>query len=114
MDANTVPAPTGAVNMSQDALPSSETEGRAVSRGLSHGRSAPVPLEVFSQLNDNEKATVKLAAEKGRVTTAGLVEFAGISRRSAIRVLKRLAEGGLLEWHGRNPSDPTQFYSLRG
>ncbi|MDO4429271.1 MAG: ATP-binding protein [Atopobiaceae bacterium] len=96
-------------------IPERERPG-AASDGdsLSHGKSAPVPLEVFSQLNDNEKAAVKLAAEKGRVTTAGLVEFAGISRRSAIRVLKRLAEGGLLEWHGRNPSDPTQFYSLRG
>ena len=105
------------VNIFRLRLEIPEAERRVAAPGdatLSHGRSASVPLETFSQLSDNEKAAVKLAAEKGRVTTAGLVEFAGISRRSAIRVLKRLAESGLLEWHGKNPSDPTQFYSLRG
>lgn len=95
-------------------IPEAERPGSiSDSSFLSHGKSLAISPETFSQLNSNEKAAVKLATENGKVTTAGLVEFAGISRRSAIRVLKRLVEDGILEWHGRNPSDPTQFYSLR-
>lgn len=95
-------------------IPEAERPGSiSDSSFLSHGKSLAISPETFSQLNSNERAAVKLATENGKVTTAGLVEFAGISRRSAIRVLKRLVEDGILEWHGRNPSDPTQFYSLR-
>lgn len=48
-------------------IPEAERPG-AVSDGdsLSHGRPAPVPLEVFSQFNDNEKAAVRIAAEVGK------------------------------------------------
>lgn len=95
-------------------IPEAERPGSiSDSSFLSHGKSLAISPETFSQLNSNERAAVKLATENGKVTTAGLVEFAEISRRSAIRVLKRLVEDGILEWHGRNPSDPTQFYSLR-
>ena len=80
---------------------------------LEHGVSASIPLEVFSQLSGGyEKTALKLAEESGRVTTAALVKASGISRRSAIRTLKHLAEIGLLEWYGKNQNDPTQFYSL--
>ena len=29
------------------------------------------------------------------------------------KYLKKLLKLGILEWHGTNPKDPTQFYSLK-
>lgn len=96
-------------------IPEDEHPG-ATSGGdsLSHGRPAPVPLEVFSQLNDNEKAAVIIAAEVGRVNTTMLFDRTGIPKRSAARLLRGLSERGVLTWHGTSRTDPSQYYDLGG
>lgn len=95
-------------------IPEAERGPAAVNpRVNAGGEPGSVPSGIFSRLTDNEKAAVRIAMETGRVTTAALVESTGISRRSAIRVLKQLAGDGVLEWRGRNASDPTQHYLLR-
>ena len=81
---------------------------------ISPGRPAPVPLEVFSRLSDNEKAAVRIAAEVGRVNTAMLFERAGIPKRSATRRLRGLSERGVLTWHGTSKTDPSQYYDFGG
>ena len=77
---------------------------------LSHGKGQAVPLETFAKLNDNERLALRLAAEEGRVTSASLVEKAGVSKPTASRVLKNLVDEGLLVWHGKNKTDPFQYY----
>ena len=77
---------------------------------LSHGKGQAVPLETFAKLNDNERLALRLAAEESRVTSASLVEKAGVSKPTASRVLKNLVDEGLLVWHGKNKTDPFQYY----
>ena len=77
---------------------------------LSHGKGQAVPLETFAKLNDKERLALRLAAEEGRVTSASLVEKAGVSKPTASRVLKNLVDEGLLVWHGKNKTDPFQYY----
>ncbi len=94
-------------------IPEAERHGVAPGRDfLSHGKPVLVPLEVFSQLSDNEKEAVKIAAEVGRVNTAMLFERAGIPKRSAARVLRGLSERGVLIWHGTSKTDPSQYYDF--
>ena len=63
------------------------------------------------QLNANEQAAFNLAVETGRVTTRGAAEATGLSRQAASALLKRLADRGLLTWHGKSPKDPRQYYT---
>ncbi len=58
------------------------------------------------------RKTITIAAANGRVTTSLLSENAEIGKRTASATLKRLREKGLLEWVGKNPYDPNQFYRL--
>ena len=66
---------------------------------------------VDRQLNANEQAAFNLAVETGRVTTRGAAEATGLSRQAASALLKRLADRGLLTWHGKSPKDPRQYYT---
>lgn len=105
------------VNISRLRLEIPEAERPSAAHGdasISHGRPAPVPLEVFSRLSDNEKAAVRIAAEVGRVNTAMLFERAGIPKRSATRLLRGLSERGVLTWHGTSKTDPSQYYDFGG
>lgn len=85
-------------------------EGAMAEDVLSHGKGQTVPLETFAKLNDNERLALRLLAEEGRITTASLVKKAGISKPTASRVLKNLVDEGLLVWHGKNKTDPFQYY----
>lgn len=105
------------VNIFRLRLEIPEAERPSAAHGdasISHGRPAPVPLEVFSRLSDNEKAAVRIAAEVGRVNTAMLFERAGIPKRSATRLLRGLSERGVLTWHGTSKTDPSQYYDFGG
>lgn len=82
-----------------------EDEGRSVAHG-----EGLVSLEVFHQLSDNEKAAVRIAVDKGKVTSSMLAENAGVTRQTAAKTLRTLANDNVLEWHGRNKTDPFQYY----
>ena len=67
---------------------------------------------VYRDLNEYEKAAIQWVYSKGSITTREL--SARINRSSVFssRTLKGLAEKELLVWHGNNPTDPSQYYSL--
>ena len=103
------------VNIFRPRLEIPETERSGAINGgspLSHGRPAPVSLEVFSHLNDSERAAVRIASETGRVNTTLLFERVGIPKRSAARLLRELSERGVLVWHGTSKTDPSQYYGF--
>ncbi len=63
-----------------------------------------------SGLSSNKVAALDLASKHGKVTTKDLTEATGLSRQAASVLLKRLAEDGLLVWHGSSRNDPRQYY----
>ena len=68
-----------------------------------------VPL---GDLSKNERRAMELAATNGNVTTRALADDAQVTKRTASTTLRRLAKRGLLEWIGKGPSDPGQFYRI--
>lgn len=79
---------------------------------LQHGIRVPIDLTMLASLSRNEIAAVRIAAEKGRVTTRGLAEDRGITTRTASGMLKGLADQGILIWHGKSMHDPHQYYEV--
>ena len=77
---------------------------------LQHGIQVPIDLMTLGSLSRNEVAAVRIAAEKGRVTTRDLAEDRGITTRTASGVLKGLAGRRILTWHGKSTRDPHQYY----
>ncbi len=61
---------------------------------------------------EREDTALEIAAEEGRITTSRLVDAANVGRRTAAATLLKLKDMGKLEWHGRNPNDPDQYYTL--
>lgn len=82
----------------------------ASNESLEHGQKVPISAEEFSLLKQSEKDALRIIAECGKVTTSALVEQSGLSRRSAVRVLKGLSEQGFIAWHGTSRTDPSQYY----
>ena len=62
---------------------------------------------------DRASIAMRLASEKGRVTTKELAEATGVGRLTASRVLRELADEDKLEWVGSSPNDPQQFYKAK-
>ncbi len=56
---------------------------------------------------------MKIAAEQDKVTTKMLADSLGIGRLTASRTLQKLAEANMLEWVGKSPNDPHQFYRIK-
>ena len=48
-----------------------------------------------------------------KITVADLSKNINNTTVTTRMYLKKLVTLGLLEWHGTNPKDPTQFYSLK-
>lgn len=69
-------------------------------------------IETLSALTQNEVAAVRIASERGRVTTKELAADRGVTTRTASSVLKRLASKGLLRWTGTSTKDPRQYYEI--
>ena len=63
---------------------------------------------------DRASIAMRLASEKGRVTTREFAEAAEVGRLTASRVLRELADADKLEWVGSSPNDPQQFYKVKG
>ena len=82
------------------------------STSLTHGDMSALLSIPNAQLSDNERIAFRLAIEEGRVTTAMLSKNAEISKLTANRVLKHLADMEVLVWRGRNKTDPSQYYEI--
>lgn len=68
--------------------------------------------DVYRELNEYERAAMQYVFGKGRITTRELAERINRSTVFSSRTLKLLASKNLLAWHGNNPNDPSQYYSL--
>lgn len=82
------------------------------SDSLQHGIQVLIDLSTLITLSGNEIAAVRIAAEKGRVTTKELAESRGVSTRTASNVLKGLTSRGILTWRGKSSRDPRQYYEI--
>lgn len=94
-------------------IPEAERHGAAPGDAFpSHGKPAFISPEILSRLTDNERAAVRIAAESGRVASSDLSGVCGVSRQTASKTLRKLADEGVLVWRGRNKTDPFQHYEL--
>ena len=80
--------------------------------GGSYGKTDGREEALDSRFSPNEAAALDVARRCGKVTTKDLTEATGLTRQAASALLKRLAEGGALVWHGASRNDPRQYYSL--
>lgn len=72
-----------------------------------------VGQDVFASLNEYELAAVQYVYAKGRVTVKELAKHLDRSDKIARPTLKSLVEKGILNWHGSNSRDPSQYYDLK-
>lgn len=66
----------------------------------------------FEGLNEYEFAAMQYVYAKGRVTVGELSEYLGRSVKISRPTLRGLVDKGLLDWHGSNSRDPSQYYDL--
>ena len=69
--------------------------------------------DAYDALSEYELAAVQYVYAKGRVSVRELAEHLGRSEKVSRSTLRRLAEIGILEWHGSNRNDPSQYYDLK-
>ena len=69
--------------------------------------------DVYDGLSEYELAAVQYVYAKGRVSVRELARHLERSDKVSRATLKRLAEIGILEWHGSNRNDPSQYYDLK-
>lgn len=89
-------------------------ENSATSRVLRQHDSleASVEPDVLDGLSEYEIAAMQVAMSRGRVTTKTLGDATKKGPTLCARTLKKLANKGLLDWHGSGTHDPSQYYSL--
>ncbi len=79
---------------------------------ISHGKSPGIPFSTYSSLSTNEKKALLLASDCGRVTSMSLADALGVSRMTASRTLRKLANKQILAWRGSSKTDPNQYYEI--
>lgn len=72
-----------------------------------------IDKEIYKELNFIEKEIMKFSFMNKKITVADLSKNINKTTVTTRMYLKKLVTLGLLEWHGTNPKDPTQFYSLK-
>ena len=72
-----------------------------------------IDKEIYKELNFIEKEIIKFSFMNKKITVADLSKNINKTTVTTRMYLKKLVTLGLLEWHGTNPKDPTQFYSLK-
>lgn len=74
---------------------------------------AALTEEVFESLSEDEKMVLHYMYNSGEnMTTKNAVELVGKGGTFCRKLLKNLAEKGIVEWHGTSVNDRTQYYSL--
>ena len=88
-------------------------ENNIVSRHLRTQDSLEKHFSDFENLNADEQAIVHYMYNSGeKMTTARAIELTGRSRRHIGKVLKKMAEQGILKWYGNSKNDKNQYYIL--
>ncbi|MEG0375393.1 MAG: ATP-binding protein [Raoultibacter sp.] len=69
--------------------------------------------EEVGLLSEYELVAMQYVYARGRITVKELARHLGRSVKISRDTLKNLTAYGMLVWHGSNPNDPSQFYSLK-
>lgn len=69
--------------------------------------------EIFKTLNEIEKGVVRFAFQNEKITVSSSAKIIEKSPLTTRNILKKLEKIGILEWHGTNLKDPTQYYTLK-
>ncbi len=70
--------------------------------------------KVFDKLNEDEKVILHFIYNSGeKITTKKATELIEKGTTFCRKLLKNLADKGLLEWHGTSQNDRTQYYTLK-
>lgn len=69
--------------------------------------------DILNSLNEYEMKIVQYLMSNNSITLKITREVLGRGESLARRQLKSLETKGLIEWHGSNKSDPTQYYSMK-
>ena len=69
--------------------------------------------EILESLNEFETTIIQYLANNKSITIKKVKEMFGKGDTFSRKQLKHLQELSLIEWHGSNKSDPTQYYPLR-
>ena len=70
--------------------------------------------EVFDKLSQDEKTIIHFMYNSGqKITTKMATELIGKGSTFCRKLLKKLADKDLLEWHGTSQNDRTQYYTLK-
>ena len=72
-----------------------------------------IDKDIYKGLNFIEKEIIRFSFMNKKITVADLSKNINKTTVTTRMYLKKLVTLGLLEWHGTNPKDPTQFYSLK-
>lgn len=88
-------------------------ENNIVSRNLRVSDKIAQKYDQFSDLNDDEKTILHIMYNTGeKMTTSLASEITNRSRNFASKLLRNLANKGILEWHGTSKQDRNQYYTL--
>lgn len=68
--------------------------------------------EILESLNEYEFAALRYVCSTGKITTKDLCRLIGKGNSLCSHTLKKLANDGILVWHGTSTNDPSQYYSL--
>ena len=72
-----------------------------------------IDKDIYKGLNFIEKEIIRFSFMNKQITVADLSKNIDRGVLTIRKYLKKLLKLGILEWHGTNPKDPTQFYSLK-
>lgn len=75
-------------------------------------RATSVDREVAEQLPAGWHEVVAALRQVGRLRTGDVGELLGVTRPTAIRRLRQMQALGVIEWVGKNDTDPSAFWTL--
>lgn len=88
-------------------------ENNIVSRQLRVADRIHEDIDSYTDLSEDEKVIVHYMYNSGqKMTTLRASELTGRSRRFSGKLLQRLVEQEVLEWHGTSRNDRNQYYTL--
>ena len=68
--------------------------------------------EIYNNLRNVEKEVIHFAYINKKITVSFISKRINKGNVTSAKILKKLVDNGILEWHGTNSKDPRQYYCL--
>ena len=68
--------------------------------------------EIYNNLKNVEKEVIHFAYINKKITVSFISKRINKGNVTSAKILKKLVDNGILEWHGTNSKDPRQYYCL--